>query len=510
MTSTVPRITLTKMIAWRHKESLLLPHAAGRTSVLPQEPCNIGFVTSSLTAIHPGLIRDVFSNPESEESKITLDLLMRNGFENPFAITSEIKDHEDDVFKNNGEPDSELGRAILLFRSIIEEQAFFKVNNIYFQGLEMKQGGLNIVYNEDLRSPLRSKHGDLQPTELILADPKERVAVCIEFSHLLTVLLRSAGIKAFVGREGDHAFVIAELDRKYYRLDPARLKFQREYNPKCLSDSQSVSIHYSNEGIARYEQGDIKEAIRCLRIAVQIDDENARAWNSLGNALLATNDNENLDEAYAGFNKAISLDGSFPEPFINKGIVLMLKGRIDDAIKLFEIAIRINPLSVNAWFQKGKAIYKKGDIDAAIECFRQAVSLAPNDNCSLAYLGMILLDRGKRADLKEALFCLEIAQTGDPDDIFILSNLARALIIKGDKVSLANAVMCLEKILRTNPQDQYAAKLLREALQKKEKSEQKLHQRVIRQLSTAFSFLVKLTFGRIRRALGSPRPELAD
>ena len=79
------------------------------------------------------------------------------------------------------------------------------------------------------------------------------------------------------------------------------------------------------------------EAITCYNYALQIEDNDARVWNNLGNAYLEIE--KNLD-AIKSFKKAIELDDEYPEAHYSISLVYESMSQYKSAIQHLEEALK--------------------------------------------------------------------------------------------------------------------------------------------------------------------------
>ncbi len=85
-----------------------------------------------------------------------------------------------------------------------------------------------------------------------------------------------------------------------------------------------------------------------------------------------------VDEAIADFDRAIALDPDQPEAYLNKGSALMRRENASDAARLFTVALERNTRRPHV-AHYGRAIANEalGNVDAAYSDYRQASLLAP-------------------------------------------------------------------------------------------------------------------------------------
>ncbi|MFA6170533.1 MAG: tetratricopeptide repeat protein [Candidatus Margulisiibacteriota bacterium] len=212
----------------------------------------------------------------------TLKALRRSGLEDPFEIAPKIKAKTKMIFtKNNGRTASPLEQAILLLRAVIPEQNSFVFDQTRYFGLRSDQGGLNIPYDDRPELPMRKKYGNLLPKELLSLPPEKRSAICLEYSFLLTVFLRAAGIKAQVKEIDVHAYVIATIAGKNYKLDAVESIFE-ETSESPTPDRLSIATHYCFKGDAFSLTKNNIEALACYNHALELAPFLTEIWYAQG------------------------------------------------------------------------------------------------------------------------------------------------------------------------------------------------------------------------------------
>jgi predicted TPR repeat methyltransferase len=95
-----------------------------------------------------------------------------------------------------------------------------------------------------------------------------------------------------------------------------------------------------NLATVRRAQGDLDQAERLYRRAIETKGDFPAAYGGLGNVL---RDKGQLDESLQAYATAIAQDGDFVDAYINAGNVLQGLGRYDEAAHHFEIALRLQP-----------------------------------------------------------------------------------------------------------------------------------------------------------------------
>ncbi|MEE8638542.1 MAG: tetratricopeptide repeat protein [Candidatus Margulisiibacteriota bacterium] len=321
------------------------------------------------------------------------------GLEDPFEITTEIIKHVENLFKRY-DPKTQLEKAIILFRSVIPPDKFFEFEGVRYFGLTEAEGGLEIRLDYDYRTPLRMKFGDCLPKEIMAASKEERVAYCLEYSHLLVVLLRAAGMEAHAKGEVAHVYLITPLDGNKYRLDAEALIFEKTQNG-TNTDRESIAMHYSNECLALFTQGKPEKAVRYCDIALEFKPDLTEAWSNKGYAL---DEQGKLIEAIGCYDNALEFKPDDVEVWINKGVALDKQGKPEEAIECYERALDFKPDFAPAWFHKGMLLLGQKKSEEANRYFDMALKYKADYAEAWYVKGMICIEQGKEKKAMEYFY----------------------------------------------------------------------------------------------------------
>lgn len=293
-------------------------------------PISSGWVPSHL------LYRRVLNHRQDYGPQLAA--LRRDGLEDPFEITPEIKQHAHKIISRFGEK-TQLGMAAVLLMSILPPHTSFRIGTLWHQALCAKEGGLEIRRSQDPKASLRRIYGSPLPKALLAAPAGTRSAACLEYSFLLTVLLRSAGIKARVEGDVEHAYVVALLDGKGYRIDAAKLEFEPLPFKEAQTDHKYTAVHYVNKASWLSERGR-EEALPLLLAGLEIDPECAQGWNNLGTYHKKTGSPERAMEC---FDKALEIEPNYGRAWRNKGDLLYEQGRFEEAREALRMVAKVKP-----------------------------------------------------------------------------------------------------------------------------------------------------------------------
>ncbi|MGA7076939.1 MAG: tetratricopeptide repeat protein [Halobacteriota archaeon] len=175
-----------------------------------------------------------------------------------------------------------------------------------------------------------------------------------------------------------------------------------------------------------------KDAKKCGNKAVELDLQNADAWDLLGQCEAGLGNTYPAEKYY---NKALEIDPQNARMLHNRCMNLFLRSMQDrysssyrqTAIDCFDKALEIYPQDVHLWDSKGTTLANYGSYTESIDCFDKALEIDPQDarawSNKAASLGYLKRD-------EEAIECFDKALEIDPNDF---------LSIDGKKLAQAAA-----------------------------------------------------------------------
>jgi superkiller protein 3 len=122
------------------------------------------------------------------------------------------------------------------------------------------------------------------------------------------------------------------------------------------------------------------------------------------------------DDAIDNCRKAVELDESFEEAYLNLGVAYRHKKRFDDAIGAFQKAIELDSRYAAAYRELGLTYYAVSKFDLAKNALRTCAQLEPADAWNRVYLALTLQATG---DFKGAAKAFDEATRTDPENGFI-------------------------------------------------------------------------------------------
>ena len=136
-----------------------------------------------------------------------------------------------------------------------------------------------------------------------------------------------------------------------------------------------------------------------------------------------------LDEAIAGYVKALEIDPESSQALNNMGVALRAKGAFHAAVASYHRAIEIMADDPGSHSNLGNALRALGRHGEAEASHRQALNLDPGYLEARYNLGLVLKDQGK---FDEGIACLEEAVKRKADYIDAHWDLALAWLMQGE------------------------------------------------------------------------------
>lgn len=156
------------------------------------------------------------------------------------------------------------------------------------------------------------------------------------------------------------------------------------------------------------EEKEARKLLEESENAIELDPEDAEAWQDKGSALM---DLGRPEEALEALEKAIKLDPENMTSWVRKSSVLLTLGRNNESLEASEEVIKLNPNDVIGWYEKCMALYAVGRYKEALETNQKAIGLDAGAMGSWMWNGKILYSLGRH---KEALEAYEKAIKLDP------------------------------------------------------------------------------------------------
>ena len=127
-------------------------------------------------------------------------------------------------------------------------------------------------------------------------------------------------------------------------------------------------------GIALADQGRFPDAVQQFRRALELDPNNAPAWQNLGIVALRMND---LRAAHENFSRALAMNPRLPLALNSLGVVYARQNDDARAVKAWQDAVALDPKQYDALFNIGLVAGRSGRVEEAKRALNQFVRTAP-------------------------------------------------------------------------------------------------------------------------------------
>ena len=152
----------------------------------------------------------------------------------------------------------------------------------------------------------------------------------------------------------------------------------------CSSPTEKAEKFYHN-GVKQLEKGELAKARVEFQNAVQIKAKMVPAWYGLAQVAEADGD---FPKLYGLLNKVVELDPKHVEAKVKLGRLLLVGGKVDEALVISNAAVALAPADPAAQSLKAATLLKLGDAKAAIELANSILVANPNYVEALMILAM--------------------------------------------------------------------------------------------------------------------------
>ncbi len=156
-------------------------------------------------------------------------------------------------------------------------------------------------------------------------------------------------------------------------------------------------------GVEHNCNGRLEESAAAFKRAVELNDTYLDTWVNYGYVLMEL---KRYEEAFSSLSKALEIDQKSAEAHCNMGVLYMRRESYIMAISHFKRAITLKPDYLNAYSNLGQCLMKTGDVPSATRVFQQAYELSPQNIQLLTRFGFSLVECGI---IEEAIIVLNEA-----------------------------------------------------------------------------------------------------
>jgi Tfp pilus assembly protein PilF len=179
----------------------------------------------------------------------------------------------------------------------------------------------------------------------------------------------STGEDAETAGPGTHAFDAGQAHQLAGNLEEA----EREYRAAIDIQDEFFEAHV-NLGVVLQGRGNASDAATAFLRAIDLNPEMPEIHYALGTVY---QDLDRTGEAQACFQCALDMDSGSVEALNGLAICRQTLGDVDGAMEAFESAIGLNPDFAEAHNNLGTLYSKLGRMDDALACFQRAIDINP-------------------------------------------------------------------------------------------------------------------------------------
>lgn len=207
-------------------------------------------------------------------------------------------------------------------------------------------------------------------------------------------------------------------------LDHARM-----LGPGGIAVFDAVSLNISGDRL--FDSGDVEGAAREFEAALGLDPENVNVRNSLG---VCYGRLDRFDAAMAVFREALVLAPKEPMTFYNAGLVSLMRGDRERALRYFGQADVLGADFFEAALQIGQLHLEAAEPEKALPFLEKAVRIRPAPGVAFRFLGDCYTQKER---FKEALRAYKKALKHNPSDAAALSAVGYLFDVLGENLEIA-------------------------------------------------------------------------
>lgn len=141
---------------------------------------------------------------------------------------------------------------------------------------------------------------------------------------------------------------------------------------KFMEEIPDCSLPYFEIGIAKKKGGEMEEAEKWLKEALERNPEHPRALSELGEIYM---EKEDFDRGIEFFKKGIALDDELPKAHFNLGFIYQELGEYEKALNHYKRASEIKPDMEEVFYQASLILIEESKWNDAIEILNSLIEL---------------------------------------------------------------------------------------------------------------------------------------
>lgn len=246
------------------------------------------------------------------------------------------------------------------------------------------------------------RHKQLKHKKIIIVVDYNKVSRMIENGYYDDADIVLTGAIARNSKDTHAQSLYAVSLAKQFKLDKA----QTNLNVLLKTYPNNSNLHYA-QGIVYYQRTNssnmiyrnsapelLKSAYSEFKKAVELDKNNARAYNALGVIAIK---NGNTTDASNYFKKAVSIDKTYSMAIDNLGTLDFAAGNYKEAEKKFKQAISYNSTNSTALYHLAQISLQKQNYTSALSYLNTAISINPYSAALYNLIGKVYYAQGNEA-----------------------------------------------------------------------------------------------------------------
>jgi protein O-GlcNAc transferase len=153
-------------------------------------------------------------------------------------------------------------------------------------------------------------------------------------------------------------------------------RLRRGSLPEAKAENATAAGRHADRAMERYRDGDKAGADALCRSALDLDPQQAPAWNLLARIALDEKQPERALECYAHI---LAIHPDEPDYLVDAAEVNRRAGHLGRTLELTEHALALRPQDGRAWRVRGSALEELDRLDEALDCLRHELELTPNN-----------------------------------------------------------------------------------------------------------------------------------
>jgi len=183
-------------------------------------------------------------------------------------------------------------------------------------------------------------------------------------------------------------------------LGLTELKLKELYQSSAHFDSAIARSpynpdYYVNSGLCHEARGNPEEAKTAYQSALRINPDHTLALHNLGNLTRKIDSNDSADQI---LNDVITANPGLPFPYAERGYQSLIKGEFNKAISDYSKAIELDPSIADYWINRGIAKEKLKNWTGAYDDYTRAIRMADKMEQAWLHRANLLYQRGKYSE----------------------------------------------------------------------------------------------------------------